>query len=279
MTMNNSSKMNHADFLSISKDVDSLSIQAAFLDTALAELFENDCENFSLDAAGAVLTGLEDIVFQLRSLMFIIHISTLSDDGDALKDSIIDLAADVCAMRDKLMDFLDEIFADSDEELNEALAEIEAGEDDVFHVRVPVDSEIKIDGEPYNFAGCADEYGVVAIPIVPGETLTVDGERVNTDGCETGGVYSIIDGKSGEDKENGGDAGEELADNEFLVWAPIHSTIMVNGKPLTVPEDILNEDTTIRLILCEGDTLTVDGSTVDLSTCEPGMEYDLTAAD
>lgn len=191
--MKNSKKTNHAAYLSLCKEVESLELRTMFLDTVLAELFDEESDSFDLDAAGAVLSELENVVFQLRVAMFTAQNSDLPDGAGGLMDSITGLALDVCDMRDALMDVLDDILADADDAFAEAAAEAEVV--DCFFVRVPADAEIEIDGEPYDFSDCVDKDGVIEVPVEPGEALTVDGEDIDLEDCEPGEVYSILDGE------------------------------------------------------------------------------------
>jgi len=269
--MKNSTKVNHAVYLSLSKAAEAMDDRATLLDAILNALLDGSAETFDLDAAGTILSELESLVFQLRASMYKLQNSVLPDDGGALKDLLIELAIDVCEMRDTLMDFLDELFCDVDAVFDKAMAETEAACDDDFYVRVPADSDIEIDGTPCDFSDCADETGFIEIPVGPDETLTVDGEEIDTGGCEPGEVYNIINDEDGA-------AGEELADDEFMVWIPGGSVIAVNGDSLIVEADDMCEDGSVCLALREGDSLTVDGNGVDLCGCKPGVEYDLTAA-
>lgn len=123
--MKNSKKTNHAAYLSLCKEVESLELRTMFLDTVLAELFDEESDSFDLDAAGAVLSELENVVFQLRVAMFTAQNSDLPDNDGGLMGSITGLALDVCDMRDALMDVLDDILADADDAFAEAAAEAE----------------------------------------------------------------------------------------------------------------------------------------------------------
>lgn len=136
--------------------------------------------------------------------------------------------------------------------------------DDSFTLWVPAGANILWDGEPWtpNEEDFEEELGLV----VGSDTeLSIDGDYIDLSDCEPGEEYRL-------------DCGIVVPLESFLIRVPFGSTIELCGQTLET-DDSDNDGGYINLMLTPDAVLTVEGTLVDLSGCEPEGEYELSIED
>lgn len=226
-----------------------------------------DCDGeglFDVPGAGKVLLTCESMIFTLRAIMFAV---VNNDLGDELASDVIAMVNDVMELRDLVADDLDEILGDTDSIIEDALSGLE----DAFTVWVPADAAVELDGESIDLSDYLDEEedGAVPIDILPGELLVVDGANIILDDCEAGEEYSLQEASDEGESEDD----DELPNDSFTLWVPADADILWDGEPWTPNEEDLDEE--VGLVVGTDTELVINGCGIDLMDCEPGEEYRL----